>query len=123
MSANTFEAPLVAGLPVPGTDPALQDVRVGIVTFPGTLDDRDAARAVTLSGARAVNLWHADTALTDVDAVILPGGFSYGDYLRCGAIARFAPIMDAVIDAARGGMPRSTAVALISAAFATRSVV
>nr|WP_245873828.1 phosphoribosylformylglycinamidine synthase subunit PurQ [Brevibacterium ihuae] len=87
------------------TLPGAEGVRVGIVTFPGTLDDRDAARAVTLSGARAVNLWHADTTLTDIDAVILPGGFSYGDYLRCGAIARFAPIMDAVVDAARGGMP------------------
>ncbi|GAA0037212.1 MULTISPECIES: phosphoribosylformylglycinamidine synthase subunit PurQ [Brevibacterium] len=81
------------------------DVRIGVVTFPGTLDDRDAARAVTLAGASAVNLWHADSTLSGVDAVILPGGFSYGDYLRCGAIARFAPIMEAVVAAAGAGMP------------------
>ncbi len=86
---------------VPGADA----LKVGVVTFPGTLDDRDAARAVRLSGAQAVNLWHADADLSGVDAVVLPGGFSYGDYLRAGAIARFAPIMDAVIDAANGGMP------------------
>lgn len=79
--------------------------RIGVVTFPGTLDDRDAARAVTLAGASAVNLWHADSTLSGVDAVILPGGFSYGDYLRAGAIARFAPIMDAVVAAANAGMP------------------
>lgn len=105
MSANTFEAPLVAGLSVPGTDPALQDVRVGIVTLPGTLDDRDAARAVELAGGTAVPLWHADDDLQDVDAVILPGGFSYGDYLRAGAISRFAPLMTRLIDAANGGLP------------------
>jgi phosphoribosylformylglycinamidine synthase len=80
-------------------------VRVGVVTFPGSLDDRDAARAVRVAGAEAVPLWHADPALHDVDAVILPGGFSYGDYLRCGAIARFAPVMDSIIAAARDGMP------------------
>ncbi|MDO5700470.1 MAG: phosphoribosylformylglycinamidine synthase subunit PurQ [Bowdeniella nasicola] len=80
-------------------------MRIGVVTFPGTLDDRDALRAVRLTGAQAVPLWHADTDLTGIDAVILPGGFSYGDYLRCGAIARFAPIMDRVVDAARGSMP------------------
>jgi len=79
--------------------------RIGVVTFPGTLDDRDAARAVRLAGADAVALWHADADLHGVDAVVLPGGFSYGDYLRAGAIARFAPIMDAVVDAANGGMP------------------
>ena len=79
--------------------------RIGVVTFPGTLDDRDAARAVTLAGASAVNLWHADTSLDGVDAVILPGGFSYGDYLRAGAIARFAPIMESVVKAAESGMP------------------
>jgi phosphoribosylformylglycinamidine synthase len=79
--------------------------RVGVVTFPGSLDDRDAARAVRLAGGEAVGLWHADPTTGDVDAVILPGGFSYGDYLRCGAIARFAPIMTAVLDAARRGMP------------------
>ena len=80
-------------------------VRVGVVTFPGSLDDRDAARAVRIAGGEAVPLWHADPALHDVDAVILPGGFSYGDYLRCGAIARFSPVMDAVVAAARDGMP------------------
>jgi phosphoribosylformylglycinamidine synthase len=80
-------------------------VRVGVVTFPGSLDDRDAARAVRLAGATAVPLWHADPALHGVDAVILPGGFSYGDYLRCGAIARFAPVMQNVVAAARDGMP------------------
>ncbi len=79
--------------------------RIGVVTFPGTLDDRDAARAVRLAGAEPVALWHGDDSLAPVDAVVLPGGFSYGDYLRCGAIARFAPIMQPVIDAARGGLP------------------
>ncbi|WP_062465290.1 phosphoribosylformylglycinamidine synthase subunit PurQ [Demequina soli] len=79
--------------------------RIGVVTFPGTLDDRDASRAVRLAGAEAVPLWHNDGDLQDVDAVVLPGGFSYGDYLRAGAIARFAPIMDKVVDAAHGGMP------------------
>ncbi|NMR19694.1 phosphoribosylformylglycinamidine synthase subunit PurQ [Cellulomonas fimi] len=80
-------------------------MRVGVVTFPGTLDDRDAARAVRLAGGEAVALWHADPDLQGVDAVILPGGFSYGDYLRAGAIARFAPLMSSIVDAARGGLP------------------
>ncbi|MDT0165852.1 phosphoribosylformylglycinamidine synthase subunit PurQ [Actinotalea sp. AC32] len=79
--------------------------RVGVVTFPGTLDDRDAARAVRLAGAEAVSLWHADADLHGVDAVVLPGGFSYGDYLRAGAISRFAPVMEPLVDAARGGLP------------------
>ncbi|MFV0429213.1 MAG: phosphoribosylformylglycinamidine synthase subunit PurQ [Arachnia sp.] len=79
--------------------------RIGVVTFPGSLDDADALRAVRLSGAEAVPLWHASDSLEGVDAVVLPGGFSYGDYLRCGAIARFSPIMDLVIDAANRGMP------------------
>ncbi|MGP4109336.1 phosphoribosylformylglycinamidine synthase subunit PurQ [Streptomyces sp. 4N509B] len=79
--------------------------RVGVVTFPGSLDDSDARRAVRLAGAEPVALWHRDRELHQVDAVILPGGFSYGDYLRCGAIARFSPVMASVIDAARGGMP------------------
>jgi phosphoribosylformylglycinamidine synthase subunit PurQ / glutaminase len=79
--------------------------RVGVVTFPGSLDDRDAARAVRVAGAEAVPLWHAETSLNGVDAVILPGGFSYGDYLRAGAIARFAPIMQAIVKAAQDGMP------------------
>ncbi len=80
-------------------------MRVGVITFPGTLDDRDAARAVVAGGAEAVALWHADADLKGVDAVILPGGFSYGDYLRCGAISRFAPVMQLVIEAAGKGMP------------------
>ena len=80
-------------------------MRVGVVTFPGSLDDRDAARAVRIAGADPVALWHADAHLHDVDAVVLPGGFSYGDYLRCGAIARFAPVMTSVIAAARDGLP------------------
>lgn len=75
-------------------------IRVGVVTFPGTLDDRDAARAVRLAGGEPVSLWHADDDLQDVDAVVIPGGFSYGDYLRAGAISRFAPMMDKIIDAA-----------------------
>jgi phosphoribosylformylglycinamidine synthase len=79
--------------------------RVGIITFPGTLDDIDAARAARLAGAEAVSLWHGDADLKGVDAVIVPGGFSYGDYLRAGAIARFAPVMGEVVEAAKGGMP------------------
>lgn len=79
--------------------------RVGVITFPGTLDDVDAARAVRLAGAEAVSLWHADADLKGVDAVVVPGGFSYGDYLRCGAIAKFAPVMGEVVAAAGRGMP------------------
>lgn len=79
--------------------------RIGVVTFPGTLDDVDAARAVTHSDAESVSLWHADTDLTGLDAVILPGGSSYGHYLRWGALARFAPVMTEVIEAAGRGMP------------------
>lgn len=79
--------------------------RVGIITFPGTLDDVDAARAARLAGAEVVSLWHADADLKGVDAVVVPGGFSYGDYLRCGAIARFAPVMGEVVAAAGRGMP------------------
>jgi phosphoribosylformylglycinamidine synthase len=80
-------------------------MRIGVVTFPGSLDDGDAARAVRLGGGEAVRLWHGDPDLHGVDAVVLPGGFSYGDYLRCGAIARFAPVMESVVAAAHGGMP------------------
>jgi phosphoribosylformylglycinamidine synthase len=80
-------------------------VRIGVVTFPGSLDDVDARRAVRIAGAEAVPLWHRDADLHAVDAVVLPGGFSYGDYLRCGAIARFAPVMSTLVDAARGGLP------------------
>jgi phosphoribosylformylglycinamidine synthase I len=79
--------------------------RIGVVTFPGSLDDRDAARAITVAGGEPVPLWHKDRSLAGVDAVVLPGGFSYGDYLRCGAIARFAPVMELVIDGAQGGLP------------------
>ncbi|WP_166352343.1 phosphoribosylformylglycinamidine synthase subunit PurQ [Phytoactinopolyspora limicola] len=78
---------------------------IGVVTFPGSLDDSDAMRAVRIATGDAVSLWHGDADLKGVDAIVLPGGFSYGDYLRCGAIARFAPIMEPLIDAARGGMP------------------
>ena len=76
-----------------------------MVSFPGSLDDRDAARAVRIAGAESVPLWHADSSLHDVAAVVLPGGFSYGDYLRCGAIARFAPVMDSLVAAANDGLP------------------
>lgn len=78
---------------------------IGVITFPGTLDDVDAARAVRTAGAEVVSLWHADADLHGVDAVVIPGGFSYGDYLRAGAIASIAPVMQSVIDAARGGLP------------------
>lgn len=80
-------------------------MRVGVITFPGSLDDRDALRAITLAGGEAVSLWHGDHDLRGVDAIVLPGGFSYGDYLRCGAIAAHSPIMVDVIDAANKGMP------------------
>ncbi|HJC85756.1 MAG TPA: phosphoribosylformylglycinamidine synthase subunit PurQ [Candidatus Corynebacterium faecigallinarum] len=79
--------------------------RIGVITFPGTLDDVDAARAVTVAGAEAVSLWHADADLKDVDAVVVPGGFSYGDYLRSGAIAAQAPVMRSVIEQANEGLP------------------
>jgi phosphoribosylformylglycinamidine synthase len=80
-------------------------VRVGVVTFPGSLDDVDARRAVTAAGHDAVALWHRDHDLQGVDAVVLPGGFSYGDYLRCGAISRFSPIMSEVVAGAERGLP------------------
>jgi phosphoribosylformylglycinamidine synthase I len=79
--------------------------RIGVITFPGTLDDIDAARAVRIAGGEAVELWHGDGDLKGVDAVIVPGGFSYGDYLRAGAIARFAPVMGSLVEAAGKGMP------------------
>ena len=78
---------------------------IGVITFPGTLDDVDALRAVRLAGAEPKQLWHADNDLTGVDAVVVPGGFSYGDYLRSGAIAAQAPMMGAVVEAAKKGMP------------------
>ena len=79
-------------------------MRIGVVTFPGSLDDRDAQRAVRAAGGEAVALWHGDSTV-NVDAVILPGGFSYGDYLRCGAISRFAPVMSTIIERAKSGLP------------------
>ena len=80
-------------------------MRIGVVTFPGSLDDVDAVRAVGFAGGEAVALWHGEHDLRGVDAVVLPGGFSYGDYLRCGAISRFSPIMTEVVEAAKGGLP------------------
>ena len=79
-------------------------MKLGVVTFPGTCDDADARLAASRVG-EAVALWHADPSLHDVDAVVVPGGFSYGDYLRCGAIARFAPVMADLVPAARAGLP------------------
>ena len=79
--------------------------KIGVITFPGTLDDIDAARAVRRAGGEAVALWHAAHDLKGVDGVVVPGGFSYGDYLRCGAIAKFAPVMTEVVEAAGKGMP------------------
>ncbi|MFD3485594.1 phosphoribosylformylglycinamidine synthase subunit PurQ [Streptomyces sp. NPDC058665] len=79
--------------------------RIGVVTFPGTLDDRDSLRAVRIAGAEPVSLWHRDKDIKQVDAVVLAGGFSYGDYLRAGAISRFSPVMATIIEQAKGGMP------------------
>jgi phosphoribosylformylglycinamidine synthase I len=81
------------------------NARIGVVTFPGSLDDIDAARAIRIAGATPVALWHGDADLHNVDAVVLPGGFSYGDYLRCGAIAKFAPVMSLIIEKAQVGLP------------------
>jgi phosphoribosylformylglycinamidine synthase I len=80
-------------------------MRIGVIQFPGSNDEHDAAWAVEFLGGEAEVIWHGDTSLRDVDAVILPGGFSYGDYLRCGAIARFAKVMPAVVEFANGGGP------------------
>ena len=80
-------------------------MKIGVITFPGTLDDVDAARAARTAGGEVVSLWHADADLRGVDAVVVPGGFSYGDYLRSGAISALAPVMRAVVDAANQGMP------------------
>jgi phosphoribosylformylglycinamidine synthase len=80
-------------------------LRVGVVTFPGSLDDVDAQRAARVAGHEAVALWHRDHDLQGVDAVVLPGGFSYGDYLRCGAISRFSPLMTQIVAAAEHGLP------------------
>ncbi|NVM97328.1 phosphoribosylformylglycinamidine synthase subunit PurQ [Arthrobacter sp. SDTb3-6] len=94
------ETPLIGSYQGAPADSRLAGARIGVVTFPGTLDDRDAIRAVRVSGATAVELWHGDTSLDGVDAVIIPGGFSYGDYLRAGAISRFAPLMTEIVKAA-----------------------
>ncbi|MDG2497598.1 MAG: phosphoribosylformylglycinamidine synthase subunit PurQ [Aquiluna sp.] len=80
-------------------------MKIGVITYPGTLDDRDAQRAIRLAGGTPVPLWHADDDLKKVDAVVLPGGFSYGDYLRCGAIAAQAPATKEVIRLAGQGLP------------------
>ena len=80
-------------------------MRIGVVTFPGSLDDSSALRAIRLAGGTPVPLFHASDDLKEVQAVVLPGGFSYGDYLRCGAISRFAPIMSSIIIAAEHGFP------------------
>ncbi|MDR6174555.1 phosphoribosylformylglycinamidine synthase I [Nocardioides zeae] len=80
-------------------------MKIGVVTFPGSLDDVDAQRAVRIGGNEAVALWHGDEDLHGVDAIVLPGGFSYGDYLRCGAISRFSPVMTSLVEAAGKGMP------------------
>ena len=80
-------------------------MKIGVITYPGTLDDRDAQRAVRLAGGTPVPLWHADSDIKKVDAVVLPGGFSYGDYLRCGAIAAQAPATQEVVRLAAQGLP------------------
>ena len=80
-------------------------MKIGVITYPGTLDDRDAQRAIRLAGGTPVPLWHADSDIKKVDAVVLPGGFSYGDYLRCGAIAAQAPATQEVVRLAAQGLP------------------
>lgn len=80
-------------------------MKIGVITFPGSLDDRDAQRAIKLAGGTPVPLWHASDDLKNIDAVVLPGGFSYGDYLRCGAIAAQAPATKEVIKKAEKGLP------------------
>ena len=91
------ETPLIGDFGAASSDAPLDGARIGVVTFPGTLDDRDAARAVRLAGGTPVSLWHKDSSLHGVDAVVLAGGFSYGDYLRAGAISRFAPVMATIV--------------------------
>ena len=100
-SLAAHEVPLVGDFSQDTPDNALAGVRVGVITFPGTLDDRDASRAVRLAGGTPVPLWHDEANLHDVDAVIVPGGFSYGDYLRAGAIAAKAAVMSKVVEAAQ----------------------
>ena len=110
MAETLLSNPVIEDYAVPSRPPRLGEagrgvVKVGVVTFPGSLDDVDAQRAVRLGGHEAVALWHGDHDLRGVDAVVLPGGFSYGDYLRCGAISRFSPVMAEVIEAAGAGLP------------------
>ena len=100
-SLAAHEVPLVGDFSQDTPDGALAGVRVGVITFPGTLDDRDASRAIRLAGGTPVPLWHDEANLHDVDAVIVPGGFSYGDYLRAGAIAAKAAVMSKVVEAAQ----------------------
>ncbi|WP_129358646.1 MULTISPECIES: phosphoribosylformylglycinamidine synthase subunit PurQ [Micrococcaceae] len=102
-SLSSTEVPLIADLSSEVSDDRLANARVGVVTFPGTLDDRDAARAVKLAGGTPIPLWYKDSDLQSVDAVIIPGGFSYGDYLRAGSIAAKAPLMREVYRAATAG--------------------
>ncbi|WP_081737703.1 phosphoribosylformylglycinamidine synthase subunit PurQ [Arthrobacter sp. H41] len=112
----SVETPLIGG-PQPvasnNADNPLNGVRVGVVTFPGSLDDRDAVRAVRLAGGSAIHLWHGDHDLQGVDAVIIPGGFSYGDYLRAGAISRFAPLMEQIAAAAGGASGNARALPVL----------
>jgi phosphoribosylformylglycinamidine synthase subunit PurQ / glutaminase len=79
--------------------------RIAVVVFPGSNDDRDAVWSLRAVGAEAIPVWHGEPQLPDVQAVVLPGGFSYGDYLRCGALARFSPAMEAVVAFAADGGP------------------
>ena len=105
MAETLLSNPVIENFEVRVEPSEADAVRVGVVTFPGSLDDVDAQRAVGLGGHEAVALWHGDHDLRGVDAVVLPGGFSYGDYLRCGAISRFSPVMTEVVEAAGRGMP------------------
>lgn len=105
---SVAETPLIGDYSANPVPNGLDGARIGVVTFPGTLDDRDAARAVRLGGGTPVPLWHADSSLHGVDAVVIPGGFSYGDYLRAGAISRFAPVMSTIITEAGAAASSTT---------------
>lgn len=99
-SLAAHQVPLIADFTTSTPNPDFEGVRIGVITFPGTLDNQDAARAIRLAGGTTTELWHDEDNLHNVDAVIIPGGFSYGDYLRAGAIAAKAPVMRPVIAAA-----------------------